>query len=82
MPLLHFSHGGAGDEEGLAVRATLPLLREGDEDTGLQPAARVLPLPHPGLHGRGLRRQHRVHRPVSVHARQLHATASEIGECC
>lgn len=60
------SHCGAGDEEGLALCAALPLLRARDEDPGLQPAAGVLPLPHSGLHGRGLRGQHRVHRPVSI----------------
>lgn len=48
---LFCSHGGAGDEEGLALCATLSLLCEGDEDPGIQPAARVLPLPHLGLHG-------------------------------
>lgn len=59
------SSSGAGDEEGLAVCSTLSLLRPRDAHTGLQPAAGVLPLPHPGLHGWGLRRQHWVHRPVS-----------------
>lgn len=65
LPLCH-SHGGAGDEERLALCTALPLLCEGDEDPGLQPAAGVLPLPHPGLHGRSLRCEHRVHWPVSI----------------
>lgn len=60
------SHGGAGDEEGLALCPTLPLLREGDEDSGLQPAARVLPISYFGIHGWGIWCQHRVHWPVSL----------------
>lgn len=74
------SHGGAGDEEGLALCPTLPLLCEGDEDPGLQPAARVLPLPYPGLHGWGLWRQHRVHWPVSSFILFPYTTSSEESE--
>lgn len=73
---LYHSHGGAGDEKGLALCTTLPLLCEGDEDPGLQPAARVIPFPHPGLHGWGLWCQHRVHRPVSASTPRLRATFS------
>jgi len=72
------SHGGAGHEEGLALRAALPQLREGDEDPGVQPAAGVLPLAHLGLHGRGLRRQHGVHRPVSDFPPRSHGAADDL----